>query len=309
MKPTQKHTSTKAILLALLVLFGIIVSPVCAANYTTTGTFLVATSEQRFQNVNNVSYNVAGIGHRINLIEFSVSSGSYANLTLYYGANLTVEGSAENHLSGITLCAYGIPCPQTVSTLTFNGVSKSYYYGDIQPFYDFDFAGYARDVNNDTGFLLYGLGYGSYLDNDLAVFYPVSNIGSNLIYRVDITSPTPFEISILHGKASDIASSVSKSWLDVMWEWINLAISLAFFVKDTAIALFYWLKFFFWDNLTMTVALYISISMAYSANTSKDIFKFLGKFFNDQKKLFEFILSLWTTLVNLVAQFRSIFHL
>jgi hypothetical protein len=307
MTPAQKHTNAKAILLAVVLVLGMIVSPVCAV-YTTTGDFAVNTDRQVFTNVNNVSYNVAGLNHRINLIQFSVDTGQYVNFTLFYGANLTVSGSAENHLTGVGICLGVTPCPITQSTITLNGVSKSYSYGDAQPFFDYNMAGYARDEGNVTGFLVYSPSYGTF-DNDLAVFYPVASIASNLIYRIDISGPQTFTISIDHGASADVATNVSKSWLDVMWEWINLAISLGIFVKDTAIALFYWLKFFFWDNLGMTVALYISISMAYSANTSKDIFTFFRKFFSDQRKLFEFILSLWTTLVNLIAQFRSIFHL
>jgi hypothetical protein len=307
MKPAQKHTNAKAILLAVVLVLGAIVSPVSAV-YTTTGDFAVNTDRQVFTNVYNVSYNVAGLNHRINLIQFSVDTGQYVNFTLFYGANLKVVGSAENHLTGVGICIGLVPCPITQSTITLNGVSKSYSYGDAQPFFDYNMAGYARDEGNVTGFLVYSPSYGTF-DNDLAVFYPVSNIASNLIYRIDISGPQTFTISIDHGASADVAANVNKSWLDVMWEWLNLAISLTLFVKDTAISLFYWLKFFFWDNLSMTVALYISISMAYSANTAKDIFTFLKKFFNDQKKLFEFILSLWTTLVNLIAQFRSIFHL
>lgn len=307
MKPAQKHTNAKAILLAVVLVLGAIVSPVSAV-YTTTGDFAVNTDRQVFTNVYNVSYNVAGLNHRINLIQFSVDTGQYVNFTLFYGANLIVVGSAENHLTGVGICIGLVPCPITQSTITLNGVSKSYSYGDAQPFFDYNMAGYARDGGNVTGFLVYSPSYGTF-DNDLAVFYPVSNIASNLIYRIDISGPQTFTISIDHGASADVAANVNKSWLDVMWEWLNLAISLTLFVKDTAISLFYWLKFFFWDNLSMTVALYISISMAYSANTAKDIFTFLKKFFNDQKKLFEFILSLWTTLVNLIAQFRSIFHL
>lgn len=307
MMPAKKTTNAKAILLALLIVTGMIISPVCAV-YTTTADFFVNTDRQIFTNVNNVSYNVAGLNHRINLIQFSVDTGQYVNFTLFYGANLTVSGSAENHLTGVGICVGVVPCPITQSTITLNGISKSYSYGDAQPFFDYNMAGYARDEGNVTGFLVYSPSYGLF-DNDLAVFYPVTSIASNLIYRIDIAGPQTFTISIDHGTTPDIAASVSKSWIDVMWGWIYLAISLTVFVKDTVIALLYWLKFFFWDNLGMTVVLYISISMAYAANTSKDIFKFLGKFFNDQKKLFEFILGLWTILVNLVAQFRSIFHL
>jgi hypothetical protein len=308
MLPTQKYTSTKALLLAVVLVLGMIVSPVCAAQYTTTGEFAVDTSRESFTNVYNISYNAMETGDRINLIQFSVDTGQYVNFTLYYGAGSTVSGSAENHLTGVSLCLGVVPCAVTESTIILNGVSKTYSYGDAQPLFDFNFAGYARDDTNQTGFLAYGSGYGSF-DNDLAVFYPVPNIAVNTIYRVDLSGPQTFSVYIDHGKAADISAAASKSALDNIGEWVQLAISIGVFVYGTSIALFYWLKFFFWDNLGMTVALYISISMAYAANTSKDVFKFFGKFLNDQKKMFEFMLSLWTILVNLIATFRGIFRI
>jgi hypothetical protein len=220
-----------------------------------------------------------------------------------------VVGSAENHLTGVGLCSGWIPCPVTESTIIFNGVSKSYSYGDVQPLFDFDIAGYGVDNDNEaTGFLVYDGGFGGY-DNDLAVFFPVSDIGTNLIYRVDASGPQTFSLYINHGLAEDVAGVVKTGIVETVNDWIQLAIGIAFLVKDLVWGLLEWVKFFFIDNLLMTVSLYLAISMAYSAGTSKNIFEFLGKFFNDQRKLFEFILGLWKTLIEIISSFRGIFRI
>lgn len=306
MLSTQKHTSTKAILLALLVLFGIIVSPVCAVEYTLTGfqEFNVFDVQKGyFTGITNLTFDQSSNDKAITLIHFKVPQDHTVNFTLWYGAAKTATGSAS--------CAWNLsllPLQITTSSITFNGETKEYSYLDTNPEFDYYLSGYARSSTNETGIIVYNAGYGSF-DNDLAIFKSVPNIAGNLIYRVDLSSDAPFDVDISYGTSADVAASVDKDILQIAWDWMNFAIALAIFVKDTAIALFYWLKFFFYDNLGLTIALYISISMAYSANTSKDIFKFLGKFLNDQKKLYEFILSLWTTLVNLIATFRGIFRL
>jgi hypothetical protein len=305
----QKLTSTTAILLAVLA--GMIASPVSAGNYTVRGDldFWKTTTMESYTGSNNYSYNAAEVGDRISKIQFTVDTGQYVNFTLWYGVGSTVVGSAENHLTGVGLCSGWIPCPVTESTIIFNGVSKSYSYGDVQPLFDFDIAGYGVDNDNEaTGFLVYDGGFGGY-DNDLAVFFPVSDIGTNLIYRVDASGPQTFSLYINHGLAEDVAGVVKTGIVETVNDWIQLAIGIAFLVKDLVWGLLEWVKFFFIDNLLMTVSLYLAISMAYSAGTSKNIFEFLGKFFNDQRKLFEFILGLWKTLIEIISSFRGIFRI
>lgn len=147
-----KPTNATVILLAILVLLGMIVSPVCAGNYTPRGNldFWKTTTQEYFTYGTSYTYNAAEIGDRISLIQFTVDTGQYVNFTLYYGVGSTISGSAENHLTGIGLCGF-LPCPVTQSTIIFNGVSKSYSYGDVQPLFDFDIAGYGVDNDNDIG--------------------------------------------------------------------------------------------------------------------------------------------------------------
>ena len=307
---TMKTSSTTVVLLALLVLAGMIVSPVCAGNntYTPRGDldFLKTTTRETFSYGTSYSYSAYSIGDRISRIQFTVDTGQRVDFTLYYGGNLTVTGSAENSITSIGLCGF-VPCPMTTSIITLNGVSKSYTYGDIQPLFDFDIAGYGiNNTNQQTGFLAYDVGYGftsglSSQSNDLAVFFPVSNIAGNLITRVDLNGTQTFTVYIDHGPAKDVAAIVSTGLAETVNEWVSFIIQIGGFLKDFLISLFIWLRFLFVDNLMLTIALYISVTMAYSAASSKNIFQFYQKFFKFQRSMFDFMISMWHAVFGLVS--------
>lgn len=296
------------LILFTVLMAGLVILPAGAATYTPTNNIVIyETREIPFLQVYSLSYDASADNERVSLVSFTIPSDSQVDFTLYYGNGSTVTGSSENHHINLL---------QTSSTVTLGGVSKEYTYIDTQPFYDFNFAGYAeeRDILDPlnqtarTGFLVYSINYGA-LDNDLAVFFEVPNPAINTIYRVDASSTKQFDMWVRVGAAADVSGGVSKDILEIAWEWINSAIALSSFVLDLVLALFAWLKFFFVDNLLMTVALYLSITMAYSACTAKNIFTFFGKFFNDQRKLFEFILGLWKSLIEILASFRGIFRI
>lgn len=287
--------------MAFLVLVGVIVSPVCAAEYVLTNMPLYEKVQTDFTGVWNLSYDASTDGKRIALIQFTIPSESEVDFTIYYGDGETVTGSSENHHLDLL---------RTSSTVTLGGDSKTYDFIDTQPFYDFNLAGYAKDAadNNVTGFLVYSLNYGA-LDNDLAAFYQVDNIGLNTIYRIDAVGTKPFDMFITSADPAVVAGGASKSILEVAQEWINFALHLGEFALGFVLSLFAWIKFFFIDNLMLTVSLYLSITMAYAAATSKNIFMFYRKFFNDQRKLFEFIFGLWRTLIEIISSFRGIFRI
>jgi hypothetical protein len=224
---------------------------------------------------------------------------------LYYGAAHSAKGNATNAWN-LSL----LPLQITTSTIVFNGETKQYSYLDVNPSYDYYLSGYARStVNNDTGIIVYNAGYGSY-DNDLAVFMLVSNIAGNLIYKVELSSDTPFDVDISYGDYSGVAATVSKDIFQVAGDWISFALQIATFVYDTVVSLFYWLKFFFWDNLGMTIALYLTVTMAFAARAAKgNIAKFLRTWFKDQVGLFRFIIGLWQSIVDLISSFRGIFRI
>ena len=68
------------------------------------------------------------------------------------------------------------------------------------------------------------------------------------------------------------------------------------------LSMIYWLKFLFVDNLVVTVLLYFFGSMAYAANTSKDIFRFYKTWFGQQAALFNFIVNAFATTFQIVTQ-------
>lgn len=311
-----KPTNATVILLALLLVAGMIVSPVCATTYTPINNVVVyETDNVVFDQVYNVSYDASLDGMRVSLLSFTIPSDSKVDFTLYYGNGSTVSGYSENH---------HINFLQTSTTVNLNGVSNEYTYIDTQPFYDFNFAGYAEardsnDILNTTaahGFLVYSLNYGA-LDNDLAVFFEVPNPSQNTIFKVEASCTKPFMMEVRTGQFADVAKGASKNLLEIAWEWINLAIALggtilAFLVGDPIFSggVYWWIKFFFIDNLILVIVMYFAVTMAYSAITSRgNVFRFYKSFFGYQRALYQFIISLWETFVNILASFRGIFRL
>ncbi len=293
-------------LLAFLVLFGLIVSPVCAAEYSQTNIPLYNKSIVEFQQVTNIEHDASATNQKIAMIEFTVASGSQLDFTLYYGNGSTVTGYSENHKILDALLV-----SQTSATVSLGGVTKEYTYIDTQPFYDYNLAGYAKSNNESaiTGFMVYSLNYGG-LDNDLAAFYPVDHISQNTIYKITASSNKPFDMWVTDADPADVAGGASKNILDVAWEWINYAISIASFVLGFCIGLFWFIKFFFIDNLLLVIALYISITMAYAAIVSGgNIFIFYRRFFGLQSMMIRFIAEMWNYLIQIISAFRSIFKL
>jgi hypothetical protein len=299
------------ILLALLIIAGMIVSPVSAGKYTLTNMPLYDKTNVDYKGVYNMSHDATKDGMKIALMQFTIPTESRVDFTIYYGNGSSVSGYSENHK---IVDAWLVS--QTVATVSLDGTSKEYTYIDTQPFYDFNLAGYAverdtLDFTNTTapaGFLVYSLNYGA-LDNDLAVFYEVDNPAINTIYRIDASCTKPFDMFVTMGSPEDVAGGVSKGPIDEVWAWLNYALGIASFVFGFVTGLFGWIKFFFIDNLVMTVSLYLAITMAYAAATSKNIFMFYRKFFSDQRKLFEFIFGLWRVLIEIVSSFRGIFRI
>lgn len=283
------------VLLAYLVLVGMIVSPISAASYTLTGYQefnVLDVKKSEFNDVYSISFDKSADDQAITLIHFKVPQDHQVDFTIYYGTNKSVSGSAANYWE-----LSAIPPTTTLSTITFDGETRSYSYFDTNPEWDYYLSGYARNNTDDKGGLIvYSAGYGSF-DNDLAVFKEVPNLGTNLIYRVELSSDIPFDGDISYGSKGDVAASVSKTALDVAGDWLATTVKYSASILGFVTGLFWILKFFFIDNLLLIVAMWISVSMAYSAISSRDIFAFYKKFFRTQKVLIEFIIALWDMLI------------
>lgn len=293
----------------ILILCLILIYPVSAAQYSKTNTIPWNTQEHSFHDVREVSYDASKDNQRLALVQIITPMDSTVSFTIYYGNGSTVSGSFQTSWIAGTVVPPTIS--RTTSTVTLNGVSKSYTFTDIQPVLEMDIVGYGTDTNvtpPQTGFLVYNVDYGLF-DNDLAVFYPVNNIGVNTIYRVDASCSKPFTIIYRTGNSKEIGQGASKNVIDIVNEWIAYAISIAETVYTIVTTLYYWIKFFFWDNLGMTIALYLAITAAVAFNQCTDIWAGIKKFFKFQISLFTFILFLWDRFISLIATFRGIFRL
>jgi hypothetical protein len=287
------------VLLAVLVVGGMLASPVCAASYTLTGyqeLNVFDVNKEMFNGVQNIIFDKSSEDKAITLIHFKVPQDHQVDFTIYYGTGTMVSGSALNVWN---VSVY--PPTTTTSTITFDGVTKSYSYFDTNPSWDYYLSGYARNnLDNSTGLIVYSAGYGSY-DNELAVFKAVPNLGTNLIYRVDLSSDTPFDVDISYGSKSEVARSVSLTAWDIGGDWLKTATDVSFSVLGFIISLFWIIKFFFIDNLLLVIALYLGVTMAYSAISTRDIWGFYKKFFKLQRSMLDFVVALWTTLVQIIG--------
>jgi hypothetical protein len=302
-------THAKALLLALLLVSGMIVSPVCAITTFEQIQMILDSHVVTANSVTSYTYDGSPDGDAVYRVQFTVPRDSYVNFTLYYGTDQSVSGSAQSTGSG------GINPLETTSYVTLNGVTKAYTFWDTDPWYDYDIAGYGvNSSSSQTGFMVYSRDYNALLlGNDLAVGYLVSDIAHNLIYKVTFSGPQPFDLTYTSAKRDEIISRVNAGTSTGLLEQVQQILSIGSAVLDTLLnvllALIHWVKFFFFDNIGMTVALYLAISMAYTASSSKNIFMFFKKFLNDQKKFFEFILGLWKIIADTIGTIRGWFRL
>jgi hypothetical protein len=254
----------------------------------------------------------------IGVVEYDIPINTRVDFTLTYGTGSTVSGYMIYEQDG--------PVGTSKSTVSIGSMTRS------ETFYDAQALGYALTkhvqfssygVNMsatppETGFTLYERGFG--LWSQEIVFHPVPDIANNMISSISITSTKGIDIAVEKSKrdilgttlqqtaSQSIAQKVGAISSDVQ-KLINFATQMIDFVLNLSITLLYWLKFFLWDNLVMTICLYIAITGAMAFGSTKDVFKAIKKFFGYQRALFEFILSMWQRLIDIIDRFRNIFRL
>jgi hypothetical protein len=300
----MKTANTKALLLAVLLLAGMIVSPVFA--------YYVPIQIQPSDNNLNITQNRVDdftilhyeeTGRVISVVNIYQEIDSTVNFTLNYGNGETV--------AGYTTYTSIVPYLYSKQEMYLGGYYNSQEFVG-QPGEQRYIIGYASEMSDNgtlisPGFMIQNPGF---IDWNIAVFYPLDDFSSHLINSIDITSNIPIDALVLTDTAENtdrLAGFTSLNQLDTVTEWVQLASSFAGSIKDFIFSIFWILKFFFIDNLLLIIALWIAVSMAYSAISTGDIFKFYTKFFRLQKALLDFIVSLWNTLVSIVGTMVQIF--
>jgi len=309
-------------LLFFAVLLCLIVSPACAVSYVEVyphGVDLLgdgSADEKVFENVYAVAWN----GYEdpktpmgIKYASFDVPINSDFQFTISYGNGSSVSGSVTHTLGGLGYLT---------STITLGGESDEHTYIPIMGVlsgHEIYAIGYGRDAdllltNNASapqGILLFSEQYGDtpVIGNNHAVLYETSDPQNDIITGITASCDQPFTISMMIGSISGTSLLAGQTPFEMINEWVSFALQISTAVLGFLMMVLGLIKFFFIDNLLLIIALWLSVSMAYSAISSKNIFMFYKKFFGFQRALFQFFAELWNYLIQILAAFRGIFRI
>jgi fermentation-respiration switch protein FrsA (DUF1100 family) len=292
------------ILLAFLLVGGMIVSPVCALGYEITAEPLGGQINALQGQVTSAVVDVSPDGDAVQRISVDVPTGTTVNFTLYYGSGSTVSGWMTYNNTGSFL---------QYSEVAIDSDVHGYEYVGIQEIGRIDIVGYARNWTSDTeyttGFIVYDSVFGI-SERKAMAYYPVSSVSDNVIYKFEITSNNPVAVAYYTNTRANVGKAAVNTPLQAVNEWVTFAISIGGALFGFVIGLFGLIKFFFIDNLLLIIALWISVTMAYSAITSGgNVFRFYTKFFRYQRALLDFMVQLWNTLIQIISSFRGIFRI
>lgn len=202
----------------------------------------------------------------LTLLDGSTVGGTFAYSAGYPQTMSTTLGSDSSSYT------YYIPIPGEMSMSVWNGDNSSLY-RDIKMGY-----GQNRGIWNDV--LI------SQISRSPTVSYVINadqeiTVTNNIIDRITAEK--------------QLAVSEDDSLISQLQEPFSTSIG----IFSSAM---FWIKFLFYDNLILTVCLYLTGSMAYAANTSRDIFQFYKTWFGQQTAMFRFIVQIVSLAVSIVAQ-------
>jgi len=301
-------TNAKVILLALLIVVGMIVSPICAApQIVTTGYFPNAIAEYESEGITNFIYSVNS-SRAISNVQIRAPKGTVLNYTITYGAGNVIPGYITYLPGSIDLYGFG----EGITTINIGSATDSRSFVDTGLLRKWEIVGYAREEDNSTvlstGYAIYdvSLGVGNIgLQSGFIAYQPVGNLQP--IESISFSSNQPVWVFVGTAERDEIQSGISRTGSDEVNGWLQFALYVASSVYNFVTGIFWLIKFLFIDNLLLIIALWISVSMAYSAISTRDVFQFYRKFFKLQKGLLDFITSLWDILVRTINSMVQIF--
>jgi len=291
-----------------LVMVCLLAAPV-SAGYTVTGGNIDLENTISGDNARAFTF-TANPDEKIGIIEFDIPIDTTVNFTLYYGSGSVVSGWAIYRVNTPLVNSY---TEVAIDTSVYSKVFMDPLISGYSITRVVKFSSYARNdsATDESGFAVYAQGYGIW--NSEIAYFPVVDLPNNLIYRVDFTSDQPISFTVDTARADVLASHVSTTVAEEQQGVIGLVGSriaslydFGMMIKDVVLSLLYWLKLIFVDNLVLTVCLYFMGTMAYCANTSRNIFEFYRKFFGFQRSMFEFIASAFKMLLDMIVSVKSL---
>jgi hypothetical protein len=295
------------VLLVFLVLVSVVVSPISAVQPITTNLGLESHSVDQ---VTDFTYTapdglaVAGIEVRVPYgtdLTFSINGGDSTGTIQYSGDTLS-----SSH------------------TVTIGSDSNTFNFpGDVLHAAFLHKIGPASNGTGDRGYFVSTEVFTSYYAplayDSVTNASPIRTItfNSNLPVNLMIITESYEKASadLAPGGLGDLIGGIGVT--DVLKEipiWVGIAMEMMGTIKDLVLNIFWWLKFFFWDNGLLITVLYFATSMAHAAMssvTSKgfDVFRFYKKFIGFQVALYRFMIEMWQLLVLIISQFAELFKL
>jgi hypothetical protein len=298
-------------LLAVILIIGLLPGPVTAgSSIITTGWFNNVITEVDAETTDAYYFSNAGTDRAISLVSFEMPKGTELTFTISHGNQSTSGYAKYTGTIGWGTTEIGIGSGSDSREFVDLGTD------DWSLLQKIDVVGYANQQDDngtviDQGYCIYdasaNVGGAVALHLGYIAYQPVSPIQP--IDSISFTATKPVKVTIKTGNRAEIAKVTSDTGGNVGLQWINFAISIAGMLLSLVLGMFAWLKFLFVDNLILIIALYISVSMAYSAMTSSNIFQFYKKFFRFQRSMFQFMVELWNYLIQIISAFRGIFRI
>lgn len=305
-------------LFVILALLMFVAMPVSAEYIITAEP--VAIDRHTFWSTSNLTYDASLDGDGIQRVMIDAPIGTILGYTLYYSNGTYVSGSCQFNEATDPLLGWG----WVTSYVSLGGGYKEYTYYSNTGVGRVYIQGYAKNETSEgvfqKGFIVAGSTGGIttwgnekfsdvFFENEDVIFFPVTSPGDGVIYKIVIDSNQPLTaIDVFTNDRNAVANAVSQSWLDMAWQWINFGLKIGQSVLNFATQVYsglMWLVL----NWQLILALYIGITGAYAFNGTGNIFAKLKRFFKMQVAFYGFVLGLWESFMNLIAQFRSIFKI
>jgi len=284
----------KACLIVLILLLAlVVVTPTAAGNFTNADTVNAGyVSDIYSESGTSIHYDLSADGYAVTLLQITVyHRPSTTDFTLYMLDGSTHAGSIT--YSNLTYLSCDI-------TLTLDGNSEHWtYYApggvDVLNTYLGTYA-----TNSDTGELgiLLAEEWITFTNIDNYVFSPDSQIATYPISAVDISASDEVKATITYAYIDTVQKNINNTDLS-LWEWVGQLFS---FVGNIGVILFSLIaafKFIVIDHWFALIVLYESVTMAYAASQSRDIFSFCRKVFRYNKALFEVVIGFINIIIDI----------
>jgi hypothetical protein len=297
---------SKAIFLILIGLV-LLISTV-SAGYTMTA-LPFGTKTATYTDVNHLDYDLSNGTYAIQMITFFYPQGTTVNYTLHYGTASTVDGYLTYYPIDF-MCLLGI-CPQSRSDIHIGSSGYSYDFLDadnIAGIKRVTLASYGKNETSSgtwqTGFLLSDKNYGTI--NQQAAFYPVNNIQHNTISRLYFASTKPVTVIINYQERDEVEKAASISLEDAAKQTVEDFLETINNAKDMMWTFGYWLKLIFIDHLVPIFAILLLGSIAYCANTSRDVYSFWNKMIGMIIAAYTISVGIWDTTLGIADKIKNL---